>query len=66
MGFVIYTYILTDGERMAYVGLPFTDTYFPLPDVYILYVSNMINVWNTISTFIHLPWLFLSTDILFF
>ena len=26
---------------------------------YIYHVSDMINVWDTVSTFIHLPWMFL-------
>ena len=43
------------GEGMAYGGLPFPDTGCPVPDVYIYYASDMINVLNTVSTFIHLP-----------
>ena len=38
---------------MAYGDMPFPETGCPLPDVYIYYVSGMINVWETISTFIH-------------
>ena len=36
-----------------------------VPDVYIYHVSAKINVWNPVSTYIHLPWMFLLTDILF-
>ena len=52
-------------EGMAYGGLPFPDTSCPVPDVYIYYVSDMINVLDNVSTFIHLLWMFLPTDILF-
>ena len=47
---------------MAYGGLPFPDTGCPVPDNYNYYVSVIINVWDT---FIHIPWMFLSKDILF-
>ena len=50
---------------MAYGGLPFSDTGCPVPDVYIYHVSDMINVWDTLSTVIHLHWMILPTDILF-
>ena len=33
------------GEAMAYGDLPFPDTVCPVPDVYIYYVLDMINVW---------------------
>ena len=46
-------------EGIAYGGLP-----VPIPDVYNGYVSDMSNVWNTVFTFIHLPWMFLLTEIL--
>ena len=36
----------------------------PLPDAYIYYVSDMINVWDTVSISMHLPWMILSPDIL--
>ena len=52
-------------EGMAYGGRPFTDTGCPVPDVYSYYVSAMINVWDTVSTFNHLPWMFLPTDLFF-
>ena len=54
------------GEEKAYGGLPFPDIGCPVPDVYIYYVSGMINVRDTVSTFIHLPGMFLPTDIFFF
>ena len=41
---------------MAYRGLPFPDTSWPVLDVYIYGVSVIINVWDTVSTFIHLQW----------
>ena len=50
------------GKGMAYGGLPFLDTGCPVPDAYIYYEPNMINVWDTFSTFIHLPWMFTPTD----
>ena len=53
------------GEEKAYGGLPFPDIGCPVPDVYIYYVSDMINVRDTVSTFIHLPGMFLPTDIFF-
>ena len=53
------------GERMGYGGLPIPDPVCPVPDVYIYYVPDIINVWDTVPTFIHLPWMFLPTDILF-
>ena len=51
------------GEGVAYGGPPFPDTGCPEPDVCIYYVSDMINVWNAVSTFINLPWMFLPMDI---
>ena len=39
------------GEGMAYGGMPFPDTGCPVADVYIYYVSDMINVW---ILFLHL------------
>ena len=53
------------GEGMAYGGLPFLHTGGPVPDIYIYHVSDMINVWDTVSTFIHLPRIFLLMNILF-
>ena len=50
---------------MAYGGLPFPDTGCPVSDVYFYYVSDTINVWDTVSLFIHLPRMFLFMDILF-
>ena len=47
---------------MAYGGLLFSDSGCPVPDVYIDHVSDMINVWDTVSTVIHLLWMFLPTD----
>ena len=37
---------------MVHGGLPFPDTGFPLPDVYIYYVPDAVNVW---ILFLHLP-----------
>ena len=53
------------GEGMAYGGLLFPDTCFPVLDVYIYYVPDMINVWDTAFTFMPLPWMFPPPDILF-
>ena len=50
---------------MAYGGLPFPGTACPVPDFYVYYVSDTIIVLNAVSTFIHLPRMFLSTDIPF-
>ena len=52
-------------EGMAYGGLVFPYAGCTVPDVHIYYVSDMINVWDTVSTFTHLSWIFLSTDVLF-
>ena len=48
-------------EGVVYGGLPFPDTSFPVPDVYIYYVPDMINVWDTVSTFIKVLQLVLLT-----
>ena len=53
------------GEWMAYGGLPTPDTSCPVPDVYFYHVSDMIDVWNTVSIFIHISRMFLSTEISF-
>ena len=50
-------------EWIAYGGLPFPDTSSPV--LGISYVPDMINVWDTVSTFIYLPWMFPPSDILF-
>ena len=39
---------------MGYGTLLFPDTGCPIPH----YVSAMIDVWDTVSTFIYLPWMF--------
>ena len=52
-------------EGMAYGCLPVPDTGCPVRDVYIYYVPVMINVWDTASSLIHLPWVFSPTDIFF-
>ena len=52
-------------EGMAYGGPPFPGTGFPVSDVYIYYVSDMINFWDQVSTFIHPLWMFLPPNILF-
>ena len=38
---------------------------YPVPDVYIYYVLDMINIWDLVFIFIHLPWMFPPTDIPF-
>ena len=53
------------GNILAYGSLPFRNTGFPVQDVFIFYVSDMINIWGTVSSFIHLSVMFLSTDIFF-
>ena len=53
------------GEGMPYGSLPFPGTGCPVPDASIYYVPDKINVWDTDFTFIHLPWMFPSTDIPF-
>ena len=50
---------------MAYGGLPFADNGCPVPYVYIYYVSDMIDISETVYNLIHLPWMLSSTDILF-
>ena len=50
---------------MVYGDLPYRDTDWFVPDVYIYYVSDVNNVLDTVSTFIHLPWVLLSTNIIF-
>ena len=35
------------GDGVAYGGLPFLDTGWPVPDVYIYYVTDMVNVCET-------------------
>ena len=50
---------------MVYGGLPFLDTGCPVPDIHIYYVPDMINVGDTVSTFIHLPCVFPPAYILF-
>ena len=53
------------GGGMAYGSLPFPDTGCPVPEASIYYVPDKINIWDTDFTFIHLPWMFPSTDIPF-
>ena len=52
------------GEGAAYGGLPVPYIGCPVPDVYII-MRLMINVWETVYTFINLPWMLPPTDILF-
>ena len=52
------------GEEMAYGGRLFPDTGCPVPDVNLYHVSYMINVWESVITFIHPRWMFLPTEIL--
>ena len=53
------------GEGRAYGSLSFQDTGCRVSEVYIYYVSDMINVWDTVSPFNHLPDMFPSTKIIF-
>ena len=46
------------------MACPFPDADCHVPDVYNYHVSDMINVLDMVSTFIHLPRMFLSKDIL--
>ena len=62
MVFVLYIQIYNWWGRG---GLPFLDTSCPVIDVYIYYVSAMINVCDIVSTFISIARMFLSIDILF-
>ena len=54
---------------MTYDGLPFLDIAYPAPGVYLSYVSDVMNVWDTVYTFFHLskmlcPWiLFLNNGL---
>ena len=52
------------GKGMAYGGLPFPDTGCPVPDIYIYCMPDMINVWDTVTSFIHLSWMFPPTYII--
>ena len=46
--------------------LPFSGNGWNLPDVHSIFdLNEMINVWDTVSTSIHYPRIFLSTDIIF-
>ena len=49
---------------MAYGGLPFPGTGCPVRDVVIIYLIWMSNVWATVSIFVHVPRVFMSTDYL--
>ena len=54
------------GEGMACGGLPFPDTGCPIPDVdYLCLLYIDFYVWDAVSTFNHLPRMFLSTDFAF-
>ena len=55
------------GVEMAYIGLLFTDTGFPVPDIGMAIITSygIINVWDTVSAHIQIPRMFLSTDFLF-
>ena len=54
------------GEGVTYGGLPFPSTVCPVPhsgNKYLTIIHNeMINVWGIVSTLIHLPGMFFSTD----
>ena len=54
------------GEGMAFGGLPFPGTGCPIPDVdYLCLLCIDLYVWDAVSTFNHLPRMFLSTDFAF-
>ena len=54
------------GEGMACGGLPFPGTGCPIPDVdYLCLLCIDFCVWDAVSTFNHLPRMFLSTDFAF-
>ena len=54
------------GEGMACGGLPFPGTGCPIPDVdYLCLLCIDFYVWDAVSTFNHLPRMFLSTDFAF-
>ena len=51
---------------MACGGLPFPGTGCPIPYVdYLCLLCIDFNVWDAVSTFNHLPRMFLSTDFAF-
>ena len=50
---------------MANGALPFPQSGYSVPGFCIYYVSDMINIWATVSSFFHLIWMFLPADILF-
>ena len=54
------------GEGMAYGGVPSPGTGCPIPDVDNLCLLCIdFYVWDAVSIFDHLPWMFLSTDFAF-
>ena len=53
------------GEGMADVALPFLESGWPVQDVCIYFVPDMINICDNFSTFIHLHRMCPPTDILF-
>ena len=54
------------GGGMACGGLPFPGTGCPIPDVdYLCLLGIDFYVWDAVSTFNHLPRMFLSTDFAF-
>ena len=54
------------GEGMACGGLPFPGTGCPIPDAdYLCLLCIDFYVWDAVSTFNHLPRMFLSTDFAF-
>ena len=60
---VTCNYVSADGGRG---GLPFPGTGCPIPDVdYLCLLWIDFYVWNAVSTFNHLPRMFLSTDFAF-
>ena len=51
-------------KGIAYNGLPFPGTGCPVLGVVNIYLYEMSNVWATVSIFVHLPMMLLSTDFL--
>ena len=63
---VTCNYVSADGEGMACGGLPFPGTGCPIQDVdYLCLLCIDYYVWDAVSTFNHLPRMFLSTDFAF-
>ena len=50
------------GEWLAYDGT-LLETSCPVPEVYIYHVEAMINIWDNVSIFIDLPWMWPHTGV---